>query len=116
VDDVPGGTGHGLYVGTPGGTSTLALTLSNNTFSGVTGDVIQMPAPFARFTLDADANNFFDVGLQSPNYPAGPNDLAVDPLFRDPAAADYHLQPGSLLIDAGVSADLTLPAADFEGR
>ncbi|NIV33017.1 MAG: hypothetical protein GWN58_27310, partial [Anaerolineae bacterium] len=43
----------------------------------------------------------------------GITDIAADPLLRDPAAGDFHLEFGSPCIDAGTAANA--PAADFEG-
>ncbi|MDH7598298.1 MAG: right-handed parallel beta-helix repeat-containing protein [Sedimentisphaerales bacterium] len=43
----------------------------------------------------------------------GDGNLDVDPLFVDPLHTDYHLQPGSPLIDAGTSEDA--PSTDLDG-
>ena len=41
--------------------------------------------------------------------------ISVDPLFVDPAQADYHLQPDSPVIDRGDVSLTDLPVMDFEG-
>jgi Thrombospondin type 3 repeat len=41
--------------------------------------------------------------------------ISTDPGFVDPGAMDYHLAPGSPLIDAGDSAAPGLPATDYDG-
>jgi predicted outer membrane repeat protein len=45
---------------------------------------------------------------------AGPTNLSAEPQLRDPASGDYHLQPGSPLIDAGTTAEA--PSADLDGE
>jgi len=44
----------------------------------------------------------------------GIGDISDDPMFVDPAAGDYHLQPGSPCIDAGTNEDA--PSIDLEGN
>ena len=44
---------------------------------------------------------------------APPGNLSVDPQLRDPASGDYHLQPWSPMIDAGLASDA--PPTDLEG-
>ena len=46
---------------------------------------------------------------------SGAGNIDDDPLFVNPAAGDYHLQPGSPCIDAGDNAAPSLPGTDFEG-
>ncbi len=45
---------------------------------------------------------------------AGPTNLSVEPQLRDPASGDYHLQPGSPLIDAGTATEA--PTTDLDGE
>jgi serine protease len=42
--------------------------------------------------------------------------ISADPLFVDPASADFHLQSGSPAVDAGDNAAPFLPAVDFDGN
>jgi len=44
---------------------------------------------------------------------SGEGNIAADPLFVDPAANDFHLQPGSPCIDAGTN--VGAPPIDLEG-
>ena len=44
----------------------------------------------------------------------GPQDISLDPMFVDPAAHDYHHQPGSPCIDAGTN--VGAPREDIEGN
>jgi parallel beta-helix repeat protein len=46
---------------------------------------------------------------------SGTGNIDVDPLFRKPAAGNYHLEAGSPCIDAGDSNAPLLPVLDFEG-
>jgi hypothetical protein len=45
---------------------------------------------------------------------SGTGNIDADPLFVNPSADDYHLQPGSLCIDTGSNAAPSLPSTDFE--
>jgi parallel beta-helix repeat protein len=42
----------------------------------------------------------------------------ADQLFRDPDAADFHLRPGAVAVDAGIQTlnDITAPAYDLDGN
>jgi parallel beta-helix repeat protein len=46
---------------------------------------------------------------------AGTGNIDADPMFKNPAAWDYHLKPGSPCIDTGDSSAPLLPILDFEG-
>jgi hypothetical protein len=46
---------------------------------------------------------------------AGPSDIFENPLFINPSAGDYHLQPDSPCIDSGWNDAPCLPATDYEG-
>jgi len=47
---------------------------------------------------------------------AGSGGISSDPQFVSPATADYHLQEGSLCINAGKNSALGLPTTDFDGN
>jgi hypothetical protein len=61
-------------------------------------------------SIDGDFNLIYHA--QSPGVP-GPHDkIGVDPHFVNPAVDDYHLQPGSPAIDAGLA--VSLVTQDFD--
>jgi hypothetical protein len=47
---------------------------------------------------------------------AGPGNLDADPLFKNPAASDYRLQPLSPCVDKGINQDWMLGARDIGGE
>ena len=70
-----------------------------------------------------DSGEIFNAGTSAPvvtccdiqgGY-SGEGNIDADPLFVNPLADDYHLQPGSPGIDTGNNGALSLPSADFEG-
>jgi hypothetical protein len=44
------------------------------------------------------------------------DNILADPFFVDPEAGDYHLQAGSLAIDAGLPVDPALSPVDLDGN
>jgi hypothetical protein len=65
---------------------------SSNAGSGMLGDGGAQPT--WRYN-DAFASTFSGMSGD------GPGNVSVDPMFVDPVAGDFHLRPGSPLIDAG---------------
>ncbi len=62
-------------------------------------------------------NDFFSNSSEtSSGCTPGTGTLAVDPLFVNAAAGDYHLQAASPLVDAGSNAVAGLPATDIDGQ
>jgi RHS repeat-associated protein/uncharacterized repeat protein (TIGR01451 family) len=55
-----------------------------------------------------------NAGLDYQDALPGPNDIAADPLFVDPATLDFHLQPGSPAIDA--ASPVVDSGPDFDGQ
>ncbi len=45
----------------------------------------------------------------------GPGNISGTPSFVDPGNADFHLQPDSVCINAGINSAINLNAIDFEG-
>ena len=95
--------------------------IANNIVAAPTGQ----SAITCEFTSIAGATEFRLNDVYSPggvapygtctNLTGTNRNLAVDPLFSDPASGDYHLRAGSPLIDAGYRIATSLPAADFDG-
>jgi hypothetical protein len=70
----------------------------------------QLAANAGRFVVDHNLIDGFR-GTEEEIY--GSDAVTGDPLFVNPAAADFHLQPGSPAIDRGSSTEA--PTADFDG-
>ena len=112
---MPASSGNGIEVGTypipP--TNPYTATIVNNIIidnagCGITG--------YNGVSLNIDYNDVFDngqdyCGLADP--PNGKDNISADPMFVDPAADDFHLQPGSPAINAGDNS--YAPPMDFDG-
>ena len=61
--------------------------------------------------LDTSAGGFI---ISQPGYVPGPGNINANPLFVNPAGADYHLQAASPCRDAGDNAAPALPATDHD--
>ncbi len=103
----------GIYVAA--GIETFRQTYRNNiVFGNATGVEVVDGRPGTDPTFDHNlvaANGVNYVGIADQTGING--NLSADPLFRNYAASDYHLQPGSPAIDAGSVQDA--PTVDFDG-
>jgi Right handed beta helix region/Fibronectin type III domain len=97
------------------------VQLFNNIVEGASGqsaiycDEFYDPAPPILMS-----NNVFSDGAAAYGGtcgdPTGTNgNISADPVFVDPANADYHLAAGSPSIDSGDNSAPELPAVDFDG-
>lgn len=118
------GYGGGLYLDFQGNEPQRSLALSNNLFwlnratPNQGADFYINNTTASQVTLRA--NNFdwtpnteFWVG--TPVYLDSSNLNKLDPLFVDASTGDFHLQPGSPMIDAGYPGTPDLPDFDIEG-
>jgi len=64
-------------------------------------------------TIRSDYNAFWQNTIDHDGMPPGSHDVYADPGFFDPEGDDFHLQPYSLLIDAGRNEGA--PSHDLEG-
>lgn len=109
----------GISVRNPSPTSQLEVNIFNNIVTRATQNAIVLPALSAALTVNNDFNDFFDSaeGNIFGGYIAGTNTLNVDPLYVDATSADYHLQDGSPLINAGTNTPTGgLPDVDADGN
>jgi len=121
VDDIRGAT-TGIQILSPPPTgATIAVNLFNNivtraTRSGIA--VLQSPeAPTLTVTSGFDDTFGNTLADAYGGYTPGPNMLSVDPLYVNAASGDYHLQPGSPVVDAGSAAPVGgLPPVDADGN
>lgn len=113
VDDVE--TGTGIEIDGAFETSSLTVNFFNNTVSNSQDEGMNVTAG-GGLTLNNGFNNFFNNGLPNAGFTEGAGTIFVDPLFIDPAAGNYRLQPGSPLVDMGTDTPTGgLPAVDADG-
>jgi virginiamycin B lyase len=112
--------------------SAVEASIKNNIITGTTvngiygGYGIYANNHSGALSCETDYNLFFGNASGS-HYGVSPgaNALFTDPLFRSPAAGDYHLRAGSPAIDAGISGEWVYspfliysriaPYTDFDG-
>ena len=98
IDSVGPFGGWGIYIGSTADTATI----KNNIFTNLDVGINNPDSSSISFSY----NNFWTVACEYRNGgywgPAnGVGDLSVDPVFVDSGSHDYHLQSGSLCINAG---------------
>jgi predicted outer membrane repeat protein len=90
---------NGNYALTTDAGSTVELTntiVASHTVAGFWGPGIR-----------ADHTLFFESGTPCGGGASCTNNLSGDPKFRNPAAGDYHINPGSAAIDSGIDAGVS---------
>lgn len=88
----------------------FTATLTNNIIAGYFDCGIN---GFNGVTVLANYNDLWDNGTNVCGNFSGEHNLSVDPQFVSPVDGDYHLKPGSLLLDSGTNAGA--PADDKDG-
>jgi len=103
--------GGGMYNDDYSSPNVTNCILANNTAGGSGGGICADGTSSP--TID-----YNDVWNNSPNdyegCSPGPHDIQKDPMFVNPAAHDYHSQPGSPCIDAGTNDGA--PGGDMDGN
>jgi hypothetical protein len=104
----PDNVDHGAFGRGPGSPK-LMMVLTNNIVFLTAGE--ETISPSSDTSLITGSNNLWFGGLNLPSFLAG--NIEADPLFMDTTAADFHLQPGSPAIDAGMDMGIGF---DYEYR
>jgi hypothetical protein len=105
-DDVQGNT-NSIQVRSPTGSAQAVVNIFNNIVTRSSQASIAILNPGTQeLEVNHGFNDFF--GSAAPDQyggygPAGPMTVSVDPLYVNAAAADYRLQVGSPVLDAGAS-------------
>ena len=84
-------------------------------FNGPDGDNFQMPVDLLANNFDQTPGAGYQTTLPITIDPST-NLNKVDPLFVNPANDDFHLQPGSPMIDMGYLTTPNLPDFDLDGN
>jgi parallel beta-helix repeat protein len=91
-------------------------TVTNNIITGNSIGIWNLSAS-PIITFNDLWGNGIDISNQDANSnPTVTDNISADPLFVDIASGDYHLQEGSLCIDAGTNNAPGLPETDFDGN
>jgi len=104
---VSGSLPVGIAVASIGGATVKGNVSTENAFAGMYD---------GQGTMSLAYN---DVWGNNPDYwnsSPGPGSLSVDPMYVDPSSDDYHLQPGSPLVDQGDPAWPGIPLRDVDGQ
>ncbi|HBF42751.1 MAG TPA: hypothetical protein DDW42_03825, partial [Desulfobacteraceae bacterium] len=88
------------------------IIIRNNIFSDNRHYQILLEVEGQNFTIDHNLIHGFRGSQEGETY--GSEYVAEDPLFRNPAGADFHLQAGSPAVDSGSAQGA--PADDFDGN
>jgi hypothetical protein len=87
-------------IGINAGTGCYGWVIAHNTISGFETPIVFGDTSSASGYMDY--NNIYDCTNAATNYPAGPNDKAVDPEFADAAGGNFSLNATSDLINTGI--------------
>jgi hypothetical protein len=99
---------NNILVGNTASTGGADLSIHNDG----DGDFLRSPVQLRNNDFDHTAAGF----LATIPFPMDPSNIDdVDPLFVNPAAGDYHLQPSSPVANVGDNGALGMQATDLEG-
>ena len=116
IADNSASTGGGIHWRYHGLTTMTNNIITGNTASlfggGIYGDSPNLSNVTYNDVWGNSPDNYYP-DVYSPENP--PGNISDDPMFRDPAIGDYHLQRGSPCIDVGNNSAPGLPLTDFEG-
>src|SRR5262249_15377207 len=106
-------TGVGVSIDGANDTSSLTVNFFNNSVSNTRDEGIAA-TPGSGLSINNGFNDFFNTQPNS-GFTEGPGTLFVDPLFINPAATNYRLQPDSPLINQGTNTPTGgLPSVDAD--
>lgn len=116
-----GGFGGGMYGGTAVNCVFFGNRAENGTFDGQGGGINQCTAVNC-ILWGNQARGGTNVYISNVTYSnvqggyAGIGNINADPRFVNAANGDFHLTAASPCIDMGTAADVSLPAADADGK
>jgi len=116
IADNSASTGGGIRWRYHGLTTMTNNIITGNTASLFGGGIYGDSPNLSNVTYNDVWGNSPDNYYPDVYYPENPpGNISDDPMFRDPAIGDYHLQRGSPCIDVGNNSAPGLPLTDFEG-
>ncbi len=99
-----------------GGALYVALKPTVITNSILWGNAASSGPQVLNYIVTSTTPTVFNSNIDQAGFESGDGNIRIDPSWKNPAAGDFHLNPGSSCIDAGSTSASGLPATDSDGN